>query len=249
MSQSGVSKGTKLDATQDKYKHTQQGATWRSWCESITSLSPKTLTSSELNSQSFSVTIIRVSFTHLSANCLLLPPTALPHNNTSFLAQKTNKKLSPELWQCPHDHLAGGSMTMIWQASSQGDSTYQSRCTTQRSSCTPGEISRCRQLLLIDHPKAGFPVSLTAEPGSTYLLWWSWWHCHAGSSQVCFSKAKQQVISREDWSPISSPRTNLLKGNSAAKTIASYLFMTIFLWCAKSLYNKIEIISLPILFF
>lgn len=122
------SKGTKLDATQDKYKHTQQGATWRSLCESITSLSPKTLTSSELNSQSFSVTIIRVSFTHLSANCLLLPPTALPHNNTSFLAQKTNKKLSPELWQCPHDHLAGGSMTMIWQASSQGDSTYQSHC-------------------------------------------------------------------------------------------------------------------------
>lgn len=106
---------------------------------------------------------------------------------------------------------------------------------TQRRSSTPGEISRCRQLLLIDYPKAAdFPVSLTAEPGSTYLLWWSWWHCHAGWSQVCFSKAKQQVMSREDWSPISSPRTNLLKGNSTAKAIVSYLFQMIFMMCKES---------------
>lgn len=127
---SGVLKG-QLDATLDKYKHTQQGTAWRSLWESIASLSPKTLTSTELNSPSFSVTIIRVSFTHLSANCLLLPPTALSHNNTSFLAQKSNKKLSPELWQCPHDHLAGGSMTMMWQASPQGDCTHQSLLLTR----------------------------------------------------------------------------------------------------------------------
>lgn len=122
------SEGTKLDVTLDKYKHTQQGTAWRSLWGSIASLSPKTPTSPEVNSRSFSVTIIRVSFTHLSANCLLLPPTALSHNNTSFLALKTNKKLSLELWQCPHDHLAGGSMTMIWQASPHGDCTHQSRC-------------------------------------------------------------------------------------------------------------------------
>lgn len=75
----------------------------------------------------------------------------------------------------------------------------------------------------IDHPKAaGFPVSLTAEPGSTYLLWW---HCHAGLCQVCLRKAKQQVMSRKDWNPISSPRTNQLKGIVLQKQL-----QVIFLW-------------------
>lgn len=244
------SQGIKLDATQDKYKHTQQGIAWRSLCKSIASLSPKTLTSSELNSQSFSVAIIRVSFTHLSAffSHQLLCLTTIPH----FWLRRATKS-SP---------LSFGSVPMItWQEAAwqwldrhpPKETAHISHAAdtlhTQSSSSTPREVSGHRQLLLIDHPKAaGFPVSPTAQPGNTYLLGWTRWHCHTGLSQVCLSKAKQQVMSREDWSPISSPKTNLLKGNSTAKTIASYLFIMIFLWYAKSLSNKIEFISLPLLF-
>lgn len=94
----GGSQGTKLDATLDKYKHTQQGTAWRSLCKSIASLSPKTLTSSELNSQSFSVTIIRASFTHLSANLPSSPTNCSIPQQSLISGSEDQHKALPWAW-------------------------------------------------------------------------------------------------------------------------------------------------------
>lgn len=144
------SQGSKLDATLDKYKHTQQGTAWRSLCESIASLSPKTPTSSELNSPSFSVTIIRVSFTTCLQTAFfshqLLRLTTIPHfwlrrPTTSFPLSFVSVPMitwQEAAWQWFDRHPPKETPHISHAA----DTLH-----TRRSSSTPGEVSRCRQLL------------------------------------------------------------------------------------------------------
>lgn len=120
------SQGTKFD----KYKHPQHITTQSTLYESIISLSCKTLTSSKLKR------ILNPSVSSLleyhSPTCLraaafshqLLSLTTKPH---LWLRRPTIG--SPRsLWQHLQDPLAGGSITIIWQAPSQGDPTDQSGC-------------------------------------------------------------------------------------------------------------------------
>lgn len=122
--------GLKHDAIQTKCKHTQQGTTWSTLYEGIASLSCKTLTSNKLK-RILNPSALSLLEYHSRA-CLqaaffshqLLRLTTMPR----FWLRSPTIGSPLSLWQHLHRPLAGGSVTVIWQASSWGDPTHRSRC-------------------------------------------------------------------------------------------------------------------------
>lgn len=161
-----------------------------------------------------------VSFTHLSASWRLLPPTASSYNKGSFLALRSNNRLSPELkaalppWlgRRQHDNRLTGTLPRRLNTSV----TLLTRSTPRAAH--PHHRRFGGKAAALDWPSQSEQVALTAEQDSTsncpcntaVLLW---------ATSACVERVKPYFYCKN------KPTGWHLQGNSTAKPVVSHLFM------------------------